>query len=93
MPERDVEQAADPSLGHVDRAERLVDLARQLRHLVAAQDLLDEVLLLRGQQLANRLGVDLRAVVALRVPMGQEEVDAVGLALHLVVDPGQVDLE
>ena len=49
-------------------------------------------LLLRGQQLANRLGGRARPRRAGEL-LGHEQVDAVGLALHLVVDPGQVDLE
>ena len=40
------------------------------------------------------LGVDRgRAVVSLVVSVGQQEVEAVGTTVHLLVDPREVDLE
>ena len=73
-------------------AGRLVVVGRELGHLVAAEDVVDELLVLGGDELADV--VDRVAAVLVAGVLGRhDEVDAVGPVADLVLDPGEVDLE
>jgi len=71
--------------------ERVV-VRRELRHLVAAQDVLDELLVLGWDQAADVVE-RVPALLVARVLGGDDQVDAVGPVAHLLLDPGEVDLE
>ena len=64
----------------------------ELGDVVAAEDVVDELLVLRRQELADRLTVE-APLVGAGVLHREEEVDAVGSAPHLLLDPAEVDLE
>jgi hypothetical protein len=64
----------------------------QRRHVVAAQDVVDERLVLGGDQLADVVHRE-PALVGARVLRGHDQVDAVGAVADLVLDPREVDLE
>src|SRR5215207_1718235 len=67
-------------------------LLRQFGHLVPAEDVVDELLLLDRQQRTKCLAVE-TALVGAHVLLGEQEVDSVWASLHLLLDPRQIDLE
>jgi DNA repair protein SbcD/Mre11 len=59
---------------------------------VAGEDVVDELLLRRREETAHGVTVETPRIGAL-VLRREEEIDSVGASLHLLVDPGEVDVE
>ena len=64
----------------------------QRRHVVAREQVVDERLVLVGHEAAERAAVE-AAFFGAGELLGHEQVDAVRLALHLLLDPREVDVE
>ncbi len=93
--ERHLEQRPVSLGGHVRQGvapRALTEVGGDLGHVVAAQDVVEELLLGGGEELAHGIGVE-AALLGARVVGGEEDVDAVAPAPGLLLDPGQVDVE
>src|SRR5205085_9985164 len=64
----------------------------EVGYAVAAEDVVDERLLLGRQELADGIAVD-APLVGARVLGGEQEVEPVGPAVGLLLDPREVDLQ
>ena len=95
MGEGHVEQGLVALGGHVGEDVALrpgAQVGGELGHVVATQDVVDELLLGGGEELAHGIGVE-PALLGAGVLGREEEVDAVAAAVGLLLDPREVDLE
>ncbi len=94
MRERHLELVARVRIDVEPRGARdLREVVGHPRHAVLGEEPLDEVAVLLGDQLVQVLGRGLGPAALAHVLRRDDEVDAVGLAAAVLVDPAELDVE
>ena len=89
---RDLEVRAPARCRPAEQAFDLFDVVRERRHAVAIEQVVDPLAVRRRDHLVELLFADVALILA--DVLGRDDgVDAVGLAVHVLVDPLELELE